>query len=339
MPSPFPVPRRCIAAMRKPLNVSSIGYFNRMNYGDDLLQLSIADMFQNHALNFLGWVPSFSSLNESDLIIVGGGSIWPDNSFFARTQTLLDHIKTPYAIVGISARRHDEEALRRTQKLAQKALFFHTRDAEAGAYLGASAHIHCGADLFWWSERSRRIAAPEPKTRSIALNLRSWTRETWSAEALVSVLRDRGQKLLPMPMFLGAPLHDGAADCNDIDFLNTLGLASEEGLSPVETLQASALVISMRFHGLLMGLDAGRPIIGFDYHPKIRNLFAEIGFSRFCIPLNAPDRLAKALDQMEQNYTEIRSEMLAAREALRSRGAKDRAAFIDSIEAHFDKRL
>lgn len=336
---PYPSPRRCIAAMREPLKVSSIGYFNRMNHGDDLLQLSIADMFQNHALNFLGWVPSFSALNESDLIIVGGGSIWPDNSFFARAQTLLDRIRIPYAIVGISARRHDDEVLGRTQKLAQRALFFHTRDAEAGAYLGASAHIRCGADLFWWSERARRVAAPEPKKRSVALNLRSWTREVWLAEALVSVLRGRGLNLLPMPMFLGAPLHDGAAECNDIDFLNALGLTKREGFAPIETLLASSIVVSMRFHGLLMGLDAGRPIIGFDYHPKIRNLFAEIGFPQFCVPLNAPDRLGEALDQIERDYPEIRSGMLAARDTLRSRGAADRAAFIDTIEAHFENRL
>ena len=64
------------------LRIVFIGYYGRLNAGDDLLQQSLTSLFQEHDLTFCSWVPGIKFLNEVDLVVVGGGSIWPGNVIF-----------------------------------------------------------------------------------------------------------------------------------------------------------------------------------------------------------------------------------------------------------------
>ncbi|WP_439135231.1 hypothetical protein, partial [Pseudomaricurvus sp.] len=86
------------------LNIIVIGYYGKLNYGDDLLQHSITDMFKDHNLLFTSWFPGIDFLNLADLIVVGGGSIWPGNTVFQHGKELARRLNTPIIFLGVSAK-------------------------------------------------------------------------------------------------------------------------------------------------------------------------------------------------------------------------------------------
>ncbi|MGQ5524040.1 polysaccharide pyruvyl transferase family protein [Chitinimonas sp. PSY-7] len=324
---------------REPLRVASIGYFNRFNYGDELLQQSIARLFMHHAINFLGWMPSYHALNESDLVLVGGGSIWPDSAFFTRHETLFAHLNVPFCVIGISARGDSPEIRNRTKRLVDRATFFHVRDQETLEVLPQKPGIRAGADLSWWNDDIPQYPALNDGLGPIALNLREWKRTDWSPTKLVEACRETGSQVLPMPMFFGSPVHDSAIEHNDTMLLEELGLPDPRPYWRDEVLSAAAIVVSMRFHGLLLGIRSCRPVIGFDYHPKIRSLFASLGMSEFCLPLNEPAKLTEAIEKIRDDYDNVVARVSAIRNALFETGQADRNAFLEALKQRFSDRF
>lgn len=326
-----------VARRESPLKVTSLGYFNHRNFGDDLLQATIAGLFLHHAVNFHAWTPSYEALNESDLIVVGGGSIWPDTSFFSRKPTLLHHLRVPFAVIGISARRPDSLTATRTRGLVEQSIFFHVRDDETAYELGRPSGLRCGADLFWWSSDFRTPVTPEKALRTVALNLRSWNRMKWEPEALMRVLVRSGYSILPMPLYFGSSVHDAAAEMDDSALMRKHGLHVPADLWDETPLSRSSLVVSMRFHGLLLGIRAGRPIIGFDYHPKIRSLFRELGIPKLLVPLDDADAFQEALKYVEENYDELLTKIRSYKDRCIIQGASDRGAFVQCVNDYFDR--
>lgn len=326
-----------VARRETPLKVTSLGYFNHRNFGDDLLQATIAGLFMHHAVNFHAWTPSCRALNESDLIVVGGGSIWPDASFFSREPTLFQQVRAPFAVIGISARRSDSLIAARTRQLVEESVFFHVRDDDTAQELGRPSNVRCGADLFWWSADFRAPPAPEEARRTVALNLRSWKKMTWAPDAMMSVLAQSGYKVLPMPLYFGSTVHDAAGDMDDAALMRELGLSVPVDLWDEAPLAQSSIVVSMRFHGLLLGIRAGRPVIGFDYHPKIRSLFRDLGIPELLVPLDDPIALQAALAYVDENYDELLLQIGSYRDRCIMQGGNDRRAFVQCIDDYFDR--
>ncbi|PHV12898.1 polysaccharide pyruvyl transferase family protein [Chitinimonas sp. BJB300] len=274
----------------------------------------------HHAINFLGWMPSYSALNESDLVLVGGGSIWPDSAFFTRHETLFAHLSVPFCVIGISARSDNPGINNRTQRLVDRPAFFHVRDEETLQVLPSKSGIRAGADLSWWNDDIPQYPAASDGRGPIVLNLREWKRSDWSPPKLAAACRESGSAILPMPMFFGLPVHDSAIDRNDTALLHELGLSDPRPYWRDEVLSDAAIVVSMRFHGLLLGIRSCRPVIGFDYHPKIRSLFASLGLSEFCLPLNEPVRLREAIAKIRDDYDGVVERVSAICSALFATG-------------------
>lgn len=94
--------------------------------------------------------------------------------------------------------------------------------------------------------------------------------------------------------------HMTARDCVQINENNLLpeeivALASEQDV-----------IIGTRLHSLILAVNAGTPVIGIEYHPKVKDFMATIDNEQFSVPIQDVDSEANgiysAFLQMEQDW-------------------------------------
>lgn len=327
------------------LKVLSIGFFGHQNAGDDLLRTSLEHVFREHRVNFSCWEPSARSVNEYDLMVVGGGSLWPDMSFFRHTVAELKRLRKPYCVLGISAKRLDRAAMRATRHIVDNALFFHVRDSQTKQMLGGSDRIRVGADLFWWapwvlpqdsalapSANEPQFSAELPRKR-VALAVRSTKGQDWALPQMVAQLRGEGFECLPFPFYFGSVRHDALAEVNDAELLaQLLGGPVTSHWSCAPLLDAD-IVLAMRYHAVLVSVRMGRVVIGLDCHPKIGAFFADHGLQALCVQPGDSEGFTRAWQAATRDYALYQRKFLAIRDALERQGDADRVAFEELLQS------
>ena len=284
------------------LRIIVIGYYGKLNAGDDLLQQSLCHIFQEHDLLFTSWFPGTDFLNTADLIVVGGGSIWPGNPFFENGAKIARQLRTPLIVLGISAKKSNPEILKQTLPLIEKSLYFHVRDADSKSILGDDERITVGPDLYWWSPHETPDNYHMEFNNSISLNLRAWKEIEWSPDRIITATKKFANNILPYPLYFGSKAHENQGNLQDVTLLESAGIVHVPRTFTLQSLERSSITIAMRFHALLVSMRSGHPIIGFDYHKKTSSLFRDINMSELCVPLDDPDSLEKALQLIIGEY-------------------------------------
>lgn len=295
---------------KRRLKIVVIGYYGKLNAGDDLLQHSISHIFQEHDLLFTSWFPGTDFLNTADLIVVGGGSIWPGNPFFENGSKIAKQLKKPLIVLGISAKQSNPDVLRQTLPLIDKSLFFHVRDGDSKKILGEHDQITVAPDLYWWSPHETPINNHMEFNNKVSLNLRSWREIEWSPDSIVNVTKKFADNILPYPFYFGSPVHEHQGGLQDVTLMESIGMNNVPQSFTLRNLEKSSVTIAMRFHALLVGIRSGQPIIGFDYHNKTLSLFRDIEMPELCVPLNDPSSLKNALKLVTGNYAGYKERIL-----------------------------
>lgn len=322
--------------MPEKLRVVVLGYYGHLNAGDDLLQASICSVFRAHDLMFSKWFPGIDLINQADLLVVGGGSIWPGHTVFQNASSLARRLKVPLFVIGISARQKSEAALAQTQDLIRHASVFHVRDRSTFDLLGRHPDVVVGTDLYWWSEHY--MPAAQPGARSVALNLRDWNELRWSPAEIVGICRNKGLEIHPWPLYYGASVHERSGHLDDAALMaRHLNAASVPSSFSVDPLVGSAFSICMRFHAIQMSVRAGRPVIGFDYHLKTKAFFDENGLGELCVDLGNPEALGASIDHLTANYSAYQQKFTALRDSLMRQGQADRER-VEAVLATIGKR-
>lgn len=309
---------------KRKLKIIVIGYYGKLNAGDDLLQQSLCNIFQDHDLLFTSWLPGTDFLNNADLIVVGGGSIWPGNPFFENGAKIAKQLRTPFIILGISAKIDNPKILKQTLPLIEKALYFQVRDSETREILGNDSRITVGPDLYWWSPHQVPVNRHTQFNGNVALNLRSWKELTWSPEDIVESVKRVAQTVLPYPFYFGSLFQENQGDLQDVTLLESLGIQEAPKSFTLDSLEKSSITIAMRYHALLVSLRCGLPIIGFDYHKKTRSLFNAIDMPELCVPLNDSFALQRAIQRVVDNYPEYKARTIAISERYLTKSAEQR---------------
>ena len=314
--------------MARKLRIVIIGYYGRLNAGDALLRDSLSNIFRDHDLLFTSWFPGVDFLNLADLVVVGGGSIWPGNPVFQNAKALARTLKTPLVVLGISAKHSDKKIKAETRYLIDKSVYFHVRDSKTKDIIGNDS-IVVGTDLYWWSDHY----LPQSQSRDFdtaALNLRSWDAAIWRPQDINEVVAKVFRRVIPFPFYFGSQ-HASSVTMNDIQLLKSLGYADTPGSFTVSCLQESTVTVAMRFHALLVSIRAGIPAVGFNYHNKTKALFSENGIPELCVPLDRPNSLRHALQHLREDYPRYQSLILKIRDNYLVSAQNDRAKFLSIL--------
>lgn len=297
------------------MNILIVGFYGVMNAGDDLLQQSLAWLFREHQLTFSRFLPAQEAIQQFDLLVVGGGSLWPQHSFFQFADEYARDLRIPYMVLGISAKSYDANIAHRTRLLIERAVLFHVRDVQTARWLDHPL-VHVGPDLFWtapWCGDSEVANIPE---EGVAIAPRSDAIAKWP-------LPDLMKAFLPLspvhgwPFFYGDARNDGTT-LSDYQALASAMDGVPESFS-LQPLRRSRLAFSMRYHGLLCALRAGRPVLTGTVHAKLGSFCTEHGLEAWQV--ESIEALGSAARAMVKNFQHERETALALRKKLLTEGS------------------
>lgn len=308
------------------LKIVSLGYFGHSNAGDDLLRESISNLFADHDILFSSWFPGIDLINSADLLIVGGGSIWPGHTVFQHAEKLANRLKVPLFVVGISAKFNTNDDVKNANvKLIEYADFFHVRDKASYEIFRKNSKVTLGTDLFWWTKHCSDEIPSIAYNQQVALNLRSWDSDRcWSPEGIYKTIQNKGLRINPWPFYYGSRVHESGDNPTDFELLATLSDTPPPSSFSLKPLESSSFSICMRFHGIQVSVRAKKPVIGFDYHKKTKAFYQENNIEELCVPLGDEKALANAVSLLLDNFDEYKSTFENIRHKLLIQGEKDK---------------
>jgi polysaccharide pyruvyl transferase WcaK-like protein len=122
----------------------------------------------------------------------------------------------------------------------------------------------------------------------------------------------------PVRVLIGDILYDSSVKLDFMNLLKERGLAPGDGqiiAEPVLTvdellcqLAATDIVISARFHNLVLALMLNKPVLALSDHQKLDSLMAGLGLAGYCVPLRnlGVDILIKHLVELEKNAEKLK---------------------------------
>lgn len=313
-------------ARHQRLDILVLGYYGVMNAGDDLLQASLTWVLREHRLTFVRRLPALEFIHQFDLLIVGGGSIWPGFSFFQLGRSFARHLRIPFVVAGISAKRLNEQMAERTRPLADTALFFSVRD---GFTMAALDHprIKRGVDLFWSAPWFGDAPAALPAHHDLAVSMRGDAQPPWTPQALLAE-KPAGESWIGWPFFYGEGRVDRGG-VNDFQLLDKAGLTPPSSFSYLPLLQ-SRRVVTMRYHGLQIALRARKPFLVLPAELKLRHFCEDTGLEDLIV--ETPKELAEHLGAVDAQGAALHDRLHAVRASLLEAGLRQRKDLLRVIE-------
>lgn len=300
------------------MNIAVFGWYHHQNAGDDRIQACITRWLDGHTLAFLpsGRKPPLELLRTYDAAIIGGGGlIMRRGGMFSGMTKWVRQAGIPVAIAGASIERIDDGLRRELREFFDVCCFAWFRDAGSLQAVGEHPNAFVAPDLTWLYPHRVRENQPE---EGIALCLQK--RGNLPLAEWKSALAAAGQPIHPFPFYF-----ENGGDAEVLrELLPDHVIASEFDEAPLDR---AAYVVTSRFHGLLFGLQAGRPVLTVSSTPKTRRFLAEHGLAEFAIAETEPDRLAGQLRELAAHREHLRARALAIRDKLHAEvtSAADRA--------------
>ena len=308
--------------------------------------------------DFSGILKSFK---EADLVVIGGGGIFQDlyNHYPIPFFTAMAFLSRLYGkrlvlyCVGIGPVR-TFWGKKLCRYAANAADFISVRDAESKVLLqefGVSKEVHLSADPVFllkpvFNEKTEKVIQKlrrhdnGPVIGVCVQELLPWNASNKKvlADVLDTLVREVGAHIvfLPMGVYKDRLLGRGKQD-DPVDVATSKKLAAMmeghssmilEELNPQEMLgvmQSMNLLISMRLHGLIMGLTAGVPVVGLTYsdESKIRNLMRRLG---------QEERLFDVRNLEKQGLLTLIGDLLSGKQETRDNLSEAMAALLSQIK-------
>jgi polysaccharide pyruvyl transferase WcaK-like protein len=231
---------------------------------------------------------------------------------------LLRRAHVPLGFVGVSA-EHPEPALAaELQGVAHRLAVFWARDEGTLAELGLTAgeRTFVAPDLSWLVAPS--AAGPRPP-RGAGVAVAVAGHGGLDADAWGPALAALPGPVRPWPFLL-----ERDADHHALQRLlpDAVVPTSHDAALAAEV----AVVVSARYHGLVFGLQQGRPVVGIGDAPKVRRLLHEQGLADWHVPADRPDRVGPVVASLlaEHEEASARAAEVAARARADVRAAAQR---------------
>lgn len=308
--------------------------------------------FQRLPLELMHWVKSLRVLGRTDMLIVAGTGIvadymtgplgWPYDIFKLSTLAALCRTRLIFLSVGVGPIHHPLSRwfLKKSLALAD---FRSYRDAASRQYLekigfNTDRDIVCPDVVFGLSPSNRSPAqGVQKQKRVVGVGLKDYgTSERVEPTAFreyldtmaefVSWLHGRGYsvRLLIGDFQFDRRVIDefiAILKCRNISICRPFLLA-EPALTVKELLSQineTEIVVSPRYHNLVLALIQGKPVITLSDHPKLESLAGDFGLGDYHLPLRMlnPGDLIGRFEHLEMNVERLRPHIAAKLENYR----------------------
>jgi polysaccharide pyruvyl transferase WcaK-like protein len=294
------------------MNIAVFGWYHHRNAGDDRIQYCITRWLDGHTLAFLpaGRPPSLGLLKTYDAVIIGGGGIVTSRGgVFRNMARWTKAIGIPVALAGVSVERLSDALRTELRNFLDVCCFAWFRDQGSLDELGTHPRAFVAPDLTWLYPFPLVAHAPGGTALALrrhgGLDVAGWQR---------MVAR------LPQPV-VGWPLYfENGGDAEALRRVLSNDVVPDE--FSVEPLNHATAIVSMRYHGAIFGLQAGRPVVAVADQPKLTRFMDEAGLSEWRLSEAAIDDVPALLNALGDRRASTQEQVLALRESLTAAATK-----------------
>ena len=270
-----------------------LGWYHRMNAGDDRLCTSITHWLRDHRLTFMSHTepPSQSVLAQHDYVLLGGGSIANEVAGCFRS---MEHWVRPGCIpvfgIGLGVSQHDEFESEFRSIIDSGGRIWVRDAASKKNTMQDEQFVDVAPDLSW------RLPLREYAfdRSGVAVNLRpGGGPRTLDVQQWKDVL-------CSIPNARSWPLCFGKDD--DRPMLQSLYGDCDlmEEFDPTVPSQVSC-VVAMRFHAIIFAIQTGTPFVAITHTRKLEYLLEDLGLSFAAVPFDRPDLFEETFQRVREN--------------------------------------
>lgn len=269
------------------MRVLVYGWYGRGNSGDELMGRALRSMFEPKGIE-LCFVPqlTFADVMSSDAVIVGGGSIL--NAAPIADPEALDALlqgKRPVFYLGVGMETAIDPAHVQLLKVSR---FTSTRSTTWPNWV---PNVYPMPDLAYALGSAAPSDAPEHRSVLVVPNLEvvpRWTDPHWmhvAWERFKDELAQCMDELVEGGATLGFllmcqnrvmddawPAHELVARMKRRSTTFSMERAADDAAAVLRTIAGHSLVITQRFHGIVLAQMAGVPCVAVGHHDKLRDV-------------------------------------------------------------------
>lgn len=290
--------------------VGLVGYYGFGNYGDELFRACFETGLPNVRLRVMNDLPRRpyilgdrrARVDRLDAILIGGGdliipNVWPDPYFDEA------YLRRPVFIHGVGVPRWtggDTKVIARLRAFFQHENVRHinVRDVESRDWVRAHLQPRCeigvSTDMVFGLDLAQGLPPAPASNGAPALAL--VTRRVKADHESFAGLRELVRAARRDGFFVRLVIA-GAGLIGEEDLADALsrGLDCDETVQCPTMEEATAAILSadvvasMKFHGCVVGLAAGKPVFGLLQTNKFENLYRALGLEHMILTFNDPE--------------------------------------------------
>jgi len=323
--------------------------------------------FQRIPLELVHWIKSLHAVSRTDMLIVAGTGIvadymcgplgWPYDIFKLSTLAALCRVKLVFLSVGVGPIHHPLSRwfLTRSLALANHRSY---RDEASRQYLKKIGfnidHDAVYPDVVFGLSRSNLVSGlPASQRRIVGVGLKDYGaterlepkafREYLDAmAAFVAWLQEHGYGVR---LLIGDVNYDTAVIDEFVALLKSQNIPAEAPLliaEPAMTVKEllrqvgdTEVVISPRYHNLVMALLQSKPVIALSDHAKLDSLVTDLGLAQYRISLGGLnlDDLINKFEQLQNDAHQLRPYIKARSDEYRRAVAVQYATIFPTLSA------
>lgn len=269
------------------------GWWQGRNFGDNLILRNMLKIFPEGK----PVTSDITDFSEYDFMVCGGGGLFSDRI----TPPWNKDVIIPFGFFGIGA-----EFMAPTH-LLDKAKFMYIRDEHTRELMGGG---NVTADSIFYDP-----VGPQKKGDNIIFVPFSNFDKLYNHNPV-------------WPRYIGNVKPWSAwEDVIDIFGSRVVAYHGKDGEDVDKTLNSfnnAKLVVSARYHGVLLAIQRRIPVIAIDITPKIKAVMKALGLEDYCLRLGETDRFTEAYNSAMQNKESIKEKMAIFTES-KSKMVKDAA--------------
>lgn len=250
--------------------------------------------------------------NLCDFVLFAGGGIIERYipQVIYEIESFVNLLNVPYGIIGLSIGEFDYTKYKSMLKMwVDNALFVYTRDEYSKIRLNeysSSDSVKCSTDCAFYSDRIVSVGIKKIGMDSIkvGINIRelpySDITGKLDVETIKKVIANYDYSVI---MDSSSLLNECNLLENRCEYEKYLKLNKYEKITYIiNQIKNCSLIVSMRFHVVLVAAMLGIPVVAIRYCPKVTRLCEQLGILDVSVEVNNLEEIPKKIDTVMSSY-------------------------------------